>query len=140
MRSTKELGRIRYAFSAEPPRAAAHEYLGPQEYAGPHEFLGPQEDGGPHEGAGPHEGGGPHEGAGSHDCGSWSGAAGGWPTPYRAAGRRTDAWVLVCGGLAAVAAFAAAFLASGGAVSHAATPGATVPAVVSQACPSPSAP
>lgn len=45
---------------------------------------------------------------------------------------RNDLWVLVCGGIAAVAAFTAAFLASGGAVSHAATPGATVPAVVSQ--------
>jgi hypothetical protein len=48
---------------------------------------------------------------------------------------RGDLWVLVCGGIAAVAAFTAAFLASGGAVSHAATPGATAPAVVSQSCP-----
>jgi hypothetical protein len=49
-------------------------------------------------------------------------------------GRRTDRWVLVCGGIAAAAAFAAAFLASGGVASHPATP-VTVPAVVSQACP-----
>jgi hypothetical protein len=140
MRSTKELGRIRYAFSAEPPRAAAHEYLGPHGYGGPHECAGPQEYPGPHEYGGPQEYPGPHDCAGPHDYGSWGGTVGGWPTPYRAAGRRTDAWVLVCGGLAAVAAFAAAFLASGGAVSHAATPGATVPAVVSQACPSPAAP
>ena len=51
---------------------------------------------------------------------------------------RNDLWVLVCGGIAAVAAFAAAFLASGGAVSHAATPASTAPAVISQSCPSPS--
>jgi hypothetical protein len=49
-------------------------------------------------------------------------------------GRRSDLWVLVCGGVAAAAAFAAAFLASGGVASHPATP-ATMPAVVSQACP-----
>jgi hypothetical protein len=48
-------------------------------------------------------------------------------------GRRSDLWVLVCGGIAAAAAFAAAFVASGG-VSHAAVP-APAPAVVSQACP-----
>lgn len=53
-------------------------------------------------------------------------------------GHRNDLWVLVCGGIAAVAAFAAAFVASGGVVSHPATPSA-VPAVVSQACPSPAA-
>ena len=53
-----------------------------------------------------------------------------------ATGRRNDLWVLVCGGIAAAAAFAAAFVASGGLASHPATP-ASVPAVVSQACPSP---
>jgi hypothetical protein len=42
--------------------------------------------------------------------------------------------VLVCGGIAAAGAFAAAFLAVGGVASHPATP-VTVPAVVSQACP-----
>jgi hypothetical protein len=50
--------------------------------------------------------------------------------------QRNDLWVLVCGGIAAAAAFAAAFVASGGLASHPATP-ASVPAVVSQACPSP---
>jgi len=62
--------------------------------------------------------------------------AGPWLTEFPPAGRRTDLWVLVCGGIAAVAAFAAAFVASGGVASHPATPGTTVPAVVSQACPS----
>ena len=50
-------------------------------------------------------------------------------------GGRADLWVLVCGGIAAAAAFAAAFVASGGVASHPAAPGATMPAVVSQACP-----
>jgi hypothetical protein len=54
---------------------------------------------------------------------------------YPVNGRRTDSWVLVCGGIAAAAAFAAAFLAAGGATGHPA-PGSTVPAAVSQACPS----
>jgi hypothetical protein len=58
-------------------------------------------------------------------------------TGFPAADRGTDLWVLVCGGIAAAAAFAAAFVASGGVASHPATP-ASVPAVVSQACPSPS--
>jgi hypothetical protein len=48
-------------------------------------------------------------------------------------GGRADLWVLVCGGIAAAAAFAAAFVASGGVASHPATPGATMPAVVSHA-------
>lgn len=62
--------------------------------------------------------------------------------PFRtvpAGGRRADLWVLVCGGVAAAAAFAAAFVAAGGVASHPAAPGTTVPAVVSQACPSPAA-
>ena len=62
-----------------------------------------------------------------------------WLTGLPSAGRHTDLWVLVCGGIAAVAAFAAAFVASGGVASHPAAPGAPVPAVVSQACPSPAA-
>jgi hypothetical protein len=53
-------------------------------------------------------------------------------------GRHGDLWVLVCGGIAAATAFAAAFVASGGVASHPAAPGATMPAVVSQACPAPS--
>jgi hypothetical protein len=60
-----------------------------------------------------------------------------WPTEFPLAGRHSDLWVLVCGGIAAAAAFTAAFVASGGVSSHPAAPGATMPAVVSQACPSP---
>ena len=45
-----------------------------------------------------------------------------------------DLWVLVCGGIAAVAAFAAAFVASGG-TGHAATPPTAVHSIVVQACP-----
>ena len=63
--------------------------------------------------------------------------AGAWPTEFPVAGRHSDLWVLVCGGIAAAAAFAAAFVASGGVASHPAAPGTTMPAVVSQACPSP---
>jgi hypothetical protein len=59
-----------------------------------------------------------------------------WPARFPVTGRHNDMWVLVCGGIAAVAAFAAAFVASGGVASHPATPSA-VPAVVSAACPSP---
>jgi hypothetical protein len=43
-------------------------------------------------------------------------------------------WVLVCGGIAATAAFAAAFFASGGA-GHAATPQTAVHTITVQACP-----
>jgi hypothetical protein len=63
----------------------------------------------------------------------------GYPADYPAGARRTDTWVLVCGGIAAAAAFAAAFVAAGGVAGAAgqhAVPGSTVPAVVSQACPS----
>jgi hypothetical protein len=59
-----------------------------------------------------------------------------WSARFPVTGHRNDLWVLVCGGIAAVAAFAAAFVASGGVTSHPATP-AAVPAVVSAACPSP---
>ena len=60
-----------------------------------------------------------------------------WPTQLPVGGPHSDVWVLVCGGIAAAAAFTAAFVASGGVASHPAVPGATMPAVVSQACPSP---
>jgi len=70
---------------------------------------------------------------------SGTAGAGGAPGEFPAAHRHTDLWVLVCGGIAAAAAFAAAFVASGGVSSHPAAPGATMPAVVSQACPSPAA-
>jgi hypothetical protein len=48
---------------------------------------------------------------------------------------RADLWVLVCGGIAAAAAFTAAFVASGGVAAHAATPQTAVHSVVIQACP-----
>ena len=64
---------------------------------------------------------------------------GAWPAEAPVGARHGDLWVLVCGGIAAAAAFGAAFVASGGVASHPATPGATMPAVVSQACPSPAA-
>ncbi len=57
----------------------------------------------------------------------------GWRVGAPGGGRRSDLWVLVCGGIATAAAFAAAFVASGG-IGHPAVP-ASVPAVVSQACP-----
>jgi hypothetical protein len=46
-----------------------------------------------------------------------------------------DLWVLVCGGIAAAAAFAAAFIASGGMAAHAATPSAPARTIIVQACP-----
>jgi hypothetical protein len=60
-----------------------------------------------------------------------------WPTEFPVGGRHSDVWVLVCGGIAAAAAFTAAFVASGGVASHPAAPAARMPAVVSQACPVP---
>jgi hypothetical protein len=60
-----------------------------------------------------------------------------WLTEFPPGDRRTDRWVLVCGGIAATAAFAAAFFASGGMATHPVSPGAAVPGIVSQACPSP---
>jgi hypothetical protein len=83
--------------------------------------------------------GGPQGPAGQHgaeaggDPGAWA-----WAAAPPVGGRHADLWVLVCGGIAAAAAFAAAFVAGGGVASHPATPGATMPAVVSQACPAPS--
>jgi hypothetical protein len=62
--------------------------------------------------------------------------AGPWPAEFPVGGPHSDVWVLVCGGIAAAAAFTAAFVASGGVASHPAVPG-TMPAVVSQACPTP---
>ena len=60
-----------------------------------------------------------------------------WPTEVPVGGGHSDVWVLVCGGIAAAAAFTAAFVASGGVTSHPAAPAARMPAVVSQACPAP---
>jgi hypothetical protein len=62
-----------------------------------------------------------------------------WLTGAPVGGPHADLWVLVCGGIAAAAAFVAAFVASGGVATHPAAPGAQMPAVVSQACPSPAA-
>jgi hypothetical protein len=75
--------------------------------------------------------------AGQHGTGGDLGAAS-WLVHPPVGGRHADLWVLVCGWIAAAAAFAAAFVAAGGVASHPATPGATMPTVVSQACPAPS--
>ena len=74
--------------------------------------------------------------------GGWTaGEGGGWTANTGTgadAARRTDSWILVCGGIAAAAAFAAAFVASGGTASHPATPANAVPAAISRSCLSPS--
>ena len=62
-----------------------------------------------------------------------------WLTGAPVGGPHADLWVLVCGGIAVAAAFAAAFVASGGVASHPSAPAAKMPAVISQACPSPAA-
>jgi hypothetical protein len=60
-----------------------------------------------------------------------------WSARFPVAEPRHDLWVLVCGGIATAAAFAAAFIASGGVASHAATSVNTVPIAVTRACPTP---
>jgi hypothetical protein len=55
------------------------------------------------------------------------------PVTYLPSGQRPDRWVLACGWIAAAAAFAAAFVASGGMAAHPATIAST-PAVIGQAC------
>jgi hypothetical protein len=98
-------------------------------------------------GLGGNLGNGPGEGnrAGGRNLVDLGGGDGGdlggglWVTEFPHGKRHTDLWVLVCGGIAAAAAFAAAFCASGGVASHPASPETAVPAVVSQACPSPAA-
>jgi hypothetical protein len=88
------------------------------------------------QGAGPHGGSGGPQGSG----GPWGGdLAGAWLGEPPVGGRQGDLWVLICGGIAAAAAFAAAFVAAGGVASHPAAPVTNRPAVVSQACPSPAA-
>jgi hypothetical protein len=130
----KQAGRIRYAHGGAPLRAEPY-------------CTVPQ--GGPPGPANPH-GGGAGAGGGA-DVGGDLGTAS-WLAEPPVGGRHGDLWVLVCGGIAAAAAFGAAFVASGGVaghpatpgatmpavVSHAAAPGAAMPAVVSQACPAPS--
>jgi hypothetical protein len=138
-------GRIRYAHGGAPLRVEPYCTVpqgGPQGPAEPH--------GG---GAGAAAGGGAGAGAGGGaDVGGDLRAAP-WLAEPPVGGRHGDLWVLVCGGIAAAAAFGAAFVASGGVASHPAAPGATMPAavshaaargarmptVVSQACPAPSA-
>lgn len=100
-------GRIRYAHRGLPSRVEPFCRVSPGAFAFAHR-----------------EGGG-----GTRNAGAVAGAG-------AVTGRRNDLWVLVCGGIATVAAFAAAFVASAGVASHPATP-ATTPAVVSAACPSP---
>jgi hypothetical protein len=83
--------------------------------------------------------GGPADGGNGEDSGSEDLEGGIWLTEFPPGDRHTDRWVLVCGGIAATAAFAAAFFASGGMATHPVSPGAAVPGIVSQACPSPAA-
>jgi|HubBroStandDraft_5_1064220.scaffolds.fasta_scaffold1066757_1 hypothetical protein len=59
-----------------------------------------------------------------------------WAAAAPGTAPHADLWVLVCGGIAAAAAFAAAFVASGGVAAHAATPQAPAHSVIVQACPS----
>jgi len=116
-------GRIRYAHGGLVPRIEPLCTVPPGEYGHHGDNGGADAVGG--------SGMGMAMGIGDGELG---GAA--WSARFPVTGRRNDLWVLVCGGIAAVAAFAAAFVASGGLASHPATP-ASVPAVVSQACPSP---
>jgi hypothetical protein len=143
-------GRIRYAHGGGLPRiepfCTVPQGTGPQG-TGPQGTM-PQETGpqgtGEHRGGDGDAGGGTGDGAGGAGGGYGVGAGGGdfpgtglWAaTEFPATGRPTDLWVLVCGAIAAAAAFAAAFVASGGVSSHPAAP-VTQPAVMSQACPSP---
>jgi hypothetical protein len=120
-------GQIRYAHGGAPPRV--------EPYCTVPKDRGPQ-------GPAWHHGGdvGP---AGSADAADVPGGGeldgGPWLTGAPVGGPHADLWVLVGGGIAAAAAFVAAFVASGGVASHPAAPGAQMPAVVSQACPSPAA-
>ena len=84
-------------------------------------------------------GAGPGGDLGGGDLGTGDLGGGLWLTEFPPGSRQGDLWVLVCGGIAAAAAFAAAFLAVGGVAAHPASPAAAVPAAVSQACPSPAA-
>jgi hypothetical protein len=123
-------GRIRYAHGGarprvEPfcpvPRGPAVHHAGDGDTGEVRDTAADGDTGGRDAAAGPDTGGGA------------------WLAEFPVGNRHTDLWVLVCGGIAAAAAFAAAFAASGGVASHPAAPGVTVPAVVSQACPSPAA-
>jgi hypothetical protein len=130
-------GRIRYAHGGALPRVEPYCTV-PQGPAGHH--GGDTGTGGARDIAG-----GVHPGTGAWlgepGTGAWLAepGTGPWLAEPPVGGRHGDLWVLVCGGIAAAAAFGAAFVASGGVASHPAAPGATMPAVVSQACPSPAA-
>ena len=65
-----------------------------------------------------------HGGAGAGGGGDAGGDPGtaSWLAEPPVGGRHGDLWVLVCGGIAAAAAFGAAFVASGGVASYPATP------------------
>jgi hypothetical protein len=130
-------GRIRYAHGGALPRVEPYCTV-PQGPAGHHGGdMGTGGAGGVAGGADPGTG----TWLGEPGTGTWLAEAGtgAWLTEPPVGGRHGDLWVLVCGGIAAAAAFGAAFVASGGVASHPAAPGATMPAVVSQACPSPAA-
>ena len=151
-------GRIRYAHTGALPRDEAFCTV-PQRPAGYHGSEAGTEDVadlgdlghlgdlgdlghlGDHGDHGDHgDGGKGGDGGDGGDSGSDDLGGGIWLTEFPVGSRRTDLWVLVCGGIATAAAFAAAFLASGGAATHPASPGAAVPGIVSQAaCPSPAA-
>ena len=130
-------GRIRYAHGGALPRVEPYCTV-PQGPAGHH--GGDMGTGGAGDIAG-----GVHPGTGAWLAEPGTGTrlaeagTGAWLAEPPVGGRHGDLWVLVCGGIAAAAAFGAAFVASGGVASHPAAPGATMPAVVSQACPSPAA-
>jgi hypothetical protein len=129
-RSVSGFGRIRYAHSGVLPRAEPFCTV-PQGTTVPHRTTGRHGTTGRRELTEHHEDDGHTRGI----MGGGYGGAGAWPTEFPDDGRRSDLWVLVCGGIAAVAAFTAAFAASGGLASHPATmQGATRPAVVSHAC------
>ena len=122
----REPGRIRYAHNGasarvEPYCAVARGSAGHHGSAGG--AVGPEGTGGTW-------------GTGGVTDGGYLGT-GIWPTEFPVGGRHSDVWVLVCGGIAAAAAFTAAFVASGGVASHPAAPAVRMPAVVSQACPAP---
>jgi len=117
------MGRIRYAHRGLPTRVEPFCRVSAGAFAFTHREGGGTRD------SGAVAGDGAVTGDGEPDDEAWSA----W---FPVTGRRNDVWVLVCGGIAAVAAFAAAFVASGGVASHPATPAMT-PAVVSAACPPP---
>jgi hypothetical protein len=124
-------GRIRYAHGGQPPRVEPFCTVpqAPAHHGGAADAPGTADAVSTADAAGTAGDGGVTHG-GPLDTGAWL-------AELPAGGRHSDLWVLVCGGIAAAAAFAAAFVASGGMASHPAAPGATMPTVVSQACPSP---